>query len=213
MSAMYRPFAATLTERHARRLSPHRQTTQPRRLSTGVRTRTVKCRYGPAVVEPDTSGGAAPDGAAPDQHASAPQSLQQPHARAPADTEATAGGTTAGDLTMLVGFPPDSAELDREARFVLDETIRILRRHEQSTASITGYSDGLGDDAYNTVLSRERALVVRDYLLASGVERQRLRVQGGKPASGASTLVPENGGLDGEQYRIVRILIDRGGPT
>ncbi|MDZ7782444.1 MAG: OmpA family protein [Halioglobus sp.] len=114
---------------------------------------------------------------------------------------------------MLVGFPPDSAELDREARFVLDETIRILRRHKQSTASITGYSDGLGDDAYNTVLSRERALAVEDYLLASGVDGERLRVQGGEPVSGESEPVPEDGGPDREQYRIVRILIDRGGAT
>ncbi len=111
------------------------------------------------------------------------------------------------ELTLLVGFAFDSAELDNEARFVLDEIARMLQREPRMDAAITGFADGQGDAAYNIELSRQRALAAERYLLAVGIDQSRLRVEGAGvfPAEAA-----EGGTVDGprsEKYRIVKIRL------
>lgn len=162
--------------------------------------------------DPPSPNEAAPDGRAGAETSVADAQLpEQTVAPAAANVEQAAARSPGGDLTMLVGFSPDSTNLDREARFVLDEAVRVLRRNAQNTALITGHPDGLGDEAYNSALSRERALVVEDYLLAAGVDRQRLSVHGREPVSGETVPLSEDSGPDREQYRIVTIQINRGG--
>lgn len=111
------------------------------------------------------------------------------------------------ELTLSVGFAFDSAELDNEARFVLDEIARMLQREPRMDAAITGFADGQGDAAYNIELSRQRALAAERYLLAVGIDQSRLRVEGAGvfPAEAA-----EAGAVDGprsENFRIVKIRL------
>ncbi|MAT92290.1 MAG: hypothetical protein CME59_06785 [Halioglobus sp.] len=129
----------------------------------------------------------------------------------PASPAPAAAEPAAGDLTLLVRFSFDSAELDERAMAVLDEAGRIMARETGSRATITGYSDSVGEDTYNVDLSLQRARAVERYLAAAGLAAGRLEVaQGGFPSS-ADYPAADGRGTDMAPQRIVRITIDRGG--
>lgn len=60
----------------------------------------------------------------------------------------------------------------------LNETVRILNDNPTLSVLIEGYADAVGPESFNLRLSRARAEAVRDYLVASGVAADRLRVVG-----------------------------------
>jgi OOP family OmpA-OmpF porin len=62
---------------------------------------------------------------------------------------------------------------------VLDSVADLLASHPEITlVEIQGHTDDKGADAYNMQLSQDRADSVRDYLLAAGVEADRLVAKG-----------------------------------
>ena len=60
----------------------------------------------------------------------------------------------------------------------LNETVRILNDNPMLSVLIEGYADAVGPESFNLRLSRARAEAVRDYLVASGIAADRLRVVG-----------------------------------
>ena len=60
----------------------------------------------------------------------------------------------------------------------LNETVRILSDNPMLSVLIEGYADAVGSESFNLRLSRARAEAVRDYLVASGIAADRLRVVG-----------------------------------
>ena len=60
----------------------------------------------------------------------------------------------------------------------LNETVRILNDNPTLSVLIEGYADAVGSESSNLRLSRARAEAVRDYLVASGIAADRLRVVG-----------------------------------
>ena len=60
----------------------------------------------------------------------------------------------------------------------LNETVRILNDNPTLSVLIEGYADAVGSESFNLRLSRARADAVRDYLVASGIAADRLRVVG-----------------------------------
>lgn len=60
----------------------------------------------------------------------------------------------------------------------LNETVRLLNDNPTLSVLIEGYADAVGPESFNLRLSRARAEAVRDYLVASGVAADRLRVVG-----------------------------------
>lgn len=60
----------------------------------------------------------------------------------------------------------------------LNETVRILNDNPTLSVLIEGYADAIGSESFNLSLSRARADAVRDYLVASGIAADRLRVVG-----------------------------------
>jgi len=60
----------------------------------------------------------------------------------------------------------------------LNETVRILNDNPTLSVLIEGYADAVGSESFNLRLSRARAEAVRDYLVASGIAADRLRVVG-----------------------------------
>lgn len=77
-------------------------------------------------------------------------------------------------------FDPESAEVKPGMWPVLDEFAAELETVPLShlLIHIVGYTDSVGDDAVNDVLSRARAVNVRKYLERKGIAANRIEVEG-----------------------------------
>jgi peptidoglycan-associated lipoprotein len=100
-----------------------------------------------------------------------------------ADAQANAAGAaTPGsqqDFVVNVGdrvfFETDQTELSAQARATLDKQAQWLGRYAQYTFTIEGHADERGTREYNIALGARRAQSVRDYLIARGIQAQRMR--------------------------------------
>ena len=83
----------------------------------------------------------------------------------------------ASALSLPVRFAFDSADILPAARTQLDalaEGIKLLA--PESSVTVEGHTDAVGNDAYNLELSRGRARAVRDYLVQRhGIDAARLK--------------------------------------
>ncbi len=79
-------------------------------------------------------------------------------------------------MVKPVFFDFDSASLSEEAKLTLDANIRWLERPENRLLRVLleGHCDNRGTEEYNLALGDERASVVRDYLLAHGLDASRI---------------------------------------
>ncbi len=75
-----------------------------------------------------------------------------------------------------VYFQQGGAALSADAVTTLDSAVHALHQCPWATAEIRAFSDALGSRESNLQLSRERAAVVRAYLVVNGVESDRLRL-------------------------------------
>ena len=86
-----------------------------------------------------------------------------------------------------VYFQTGGTALSPEAVTTLDGAVHTLRDCPWATAEIRAFSDAMGSRESNLKLSRERAAVVRAYLVTSGVDSDRLRLLAFGEESPAST--------------------------
>jgi peptidoglycan-associated lipoprotein len=75
--------------------------------------------------------------------------------------------------TVYFGF--DSSELGGEARATLDRQAAFLNVNPTMIVIIEGHADERGTREYNLALGDRRAVAVRDYLLAKGLNAARVR--------------------------------------
>jgi peptidoglycan-associated lipoprotein len=73
-----------------------------------------------------------------------------------------------------VFFNSDKAVLGEDAKKRLDEIIEWLNVNPEAHIVIEGHTDERGPEAYNLILGKQRANVVRDYLVAGGIDAKRL---------------------------------------
>ncbi|MEK9850143.1 MAG: peptidoglycan-associated lipoprotein Pal [Candidatus Puniceispirillum sp.] len=85
----------------------------------------------------------------------------------PADKLAQVGNT------VFFGF--DSAELSAEAQGTLDRQAAFLNVNPTLVIVVEGHADERGTREYNLALGDRRAVAVRDYLLAKGLNSARVR--------------------------------------
>ncbi len=159
-----------------------------------------------------------PNGASPAQPSPAPQ----PTAGSVRPAEPVAGPSSSGGLTGEVSglsgeitsfrvertatqtiveiasdvlFAFDSATLSPTAPAQLSRAADLIRQGGPGPIAVRGYTDFVGDDAYNFGLSERRALEVAGWLITSGrIERTRLRPSG----LGEADPVAPNAGSDGQ---------------
>ena len=76
-------------------------------------------------------------------------------------------------------FDTDSNEI-RSATYytMLDEVANIMLKNPNVSFSVSGYTDNVGDESYNQRLSERRAQEARLYLIARGVEEDRVSAKG-----------------------------------
>lgn len=82
-------------------------------------------------------------------------------------------------IRRQVNFATDSAEILPDSTPLLTEIADVMLRHpEIRRVEIQGHTDSTGDDQHNMDLSQRRADSVRQWLVAAGVEPDRLVSQG-----------------------------------
>jgi len=75
---------------------------------------------------------------------------------------------------VTVYFDFDKSLLKPEALHKLDSIYNIMVELPVTTIQISGYTDGLGTDAYNKVLSDKRARACASYLIQKGIDSSRV---------------------------------------
>ena len=75
--------------------------------------------------------------------------------------------------TVYFGF--DSSELAVEAQAILDRQAAFLSVNPTIVIIVEGHADERGTREYNLALGARRAVAVRDYLLAKGLNASRVR--------------------------------------
>ncbi|MDO5090466.1 MAG: OmpA family protein [Cardiobacteriaceae bacterium] len=76
-------------------------------------------------------------------------------------------------------FDFNASTLRPGAQTSLDDLLgKIHARGDKHSITVTGYTDRLGDSAYNQRLSQARAETVRDYLIAGGISADRVNAVG-----------------------------------
>lgn len=77
-----------------------------------------------------------------------------------------------------VNFEFGSAKLEVNAQRLLDRVGQSLLDSPTFVVELQGHTDNLGPDAYNLILSQDRANAVKAYLIGKGVEPERMVARG-----------------------------------
>jgi len=106
-----------------------------------------------------------------------------------------------------VQFATGTANLNPAARETLARFSGIVASYPELQFRIEGHTDNVGSDATNDVLSLQRAISVRDYLIGLRVAASRIDVEG----YGSARPVADNSTADGRaRNRRVEIVISGG---
>ena len=102
-------------------------------------------------------------------------------ATTPSSTTSTTSATQMSDAEKLaqvgntVYFGFDSAELSGSAQATLDRQAAFLNVNPALVVIVEGHADERGTREYNLALGDRRAIAVRDYMLAKGLNSARIR--------------------------------------
>ena len=97
-------------------------------------------------------------------------------------------------LREPVEFEPKTASLTEAGGAVLDELANILRDNPHlKKVSLEVHTDGEGPSGSNKKLAKDRARVIRDYLVAAGIDKKRLKTR----AFGESKPIADNSSEEG----------------
>jgi len=116
-------------------------------------------------------------------------------------------------LVLTLGdtlFASGRSQLQSGNNANLDRVRDFLNAYPERTASIEGFTDSMGSEESNQMLSERRADTVRQYLVDHGVRSERLRSSG----RGENSPVADNASLAGrQQNRRVEVIIAPAGPS
>ncbi len=77
-----------------------------------------------------------------------------------------------------INFATNSYVLVEESKNIIDGFIEFLKEHPKVTIEIQGYTDDIGNDKDNLILSENRANSVYQYLIEKGIMTSRLSFKG-----------------------------------
>jgi outer membrane protein OmpA-like peptidoglycan-associated protein len=122
-------------------------------------------------------------------------------------------GTTVervGKNMLLIHFDSDvlfevgSSSLSEGSRQMLNEATEVFLNYPKTAIVAQGHTDATGSEEFNQALSRQRGLAVMDYVIARGVNQDRITAIG----FGESQPVASNATADGRRLnRRVDILL------
>ena len=81
-------------------------------------------------------------------------------------------------ITFTIIFDTERSDIRADQESTIRRGLELLRQYPITNAVIEGHADWRGSQAYNQPLSERRAATVRDYLVAGGIDPDRLRTVG-----------------------------------
>ena len=103
-----------------------------------------------------------------------------PAAAAPAAPAAPAAAPARDKVTVAADalFDFNKAVLRSEGKAKLDDLVSKAKAIKLEVILAVGHTDRIGGDAYNQKLSEKRAAAVKEYLVAKGIEANRVYTEG-----------------------------------
>lgn len=86
-----------------------------------------------------------------------------------------------------VQFESGANALTADSKFQLNDLAEILKKYPQMRIEVSGHTDNTGDAATNKTLSQQRADIVKEYIVAQGIDAGRLTAVGYGAAKPADT--------------------------
>lgn len=77
-----------------------------------------------------------------------------------------------------INFDTDQAALTTDSKNVLDRATDLMKQKPDTRLRVQGFTDSTGDPAHNVALSNQRSDAVSQYLVAKGIDRSRLALDG-----------------------------------
>ena len=135
----------------------------------------VGCAKKPEV-QPGELGATAPEGKMGEETIAKRAPIQEAPVTPGPGVRAEGGLGTATKEGPLkdVFFDFDKAILTDEAKKTLGDNIKWLQANPAARITVEGHCDERGTDEYNLGLGEHRAKVIRDYLVAGGIDAKRI---------------------------------------
>jgi OOP family OmpA-OmpF porin len=123
----------------------------------------------------------------------------------PAVAEAPAAPPPVKQRIVLrgVNFAFNSADIQADARPVLDQAAELLRENPGIDVRVEGHTDSVGSDQYNQALSVRRAEAVYRYLVNRGIEPERFTVEGLGKSQPVASNETENGRAQNRRVELI----------
>ncbi len=77
---------------------------------------------------------------------------------------------------VKIYFDYDKADIRDDARAILEDAVRALKKNPEADILITGNCDIRGSEKYNEKLGKKRGQSVREFMLSSGIPEERIRI-------------------------------------
>ena len=81
-------------------------------------------------------------------------------------------------ITLNIKYATGSYEPDAASKKVLEDLIVTMKNYTKATVEVDGFTDDAGSEQSNQVLSEKRAGAVKDYIVAGGIEPERVTAKG-----------------------------------
>jgi len=108
------------------------------------------------------------------------------------------------ELPFVIRFNSDSNDFNAPNLDKLDQLARAVKNDQSLSLKISGYTDSVGSEQYNTQLSLFRANMIKSYLLGQGIPASRLIVY----SFGSQNPIADNTTRAGQQLnRRVEVMV------
>ncbi|MBO3096917.1 OmpA family protein [Gelidibacter pelagius] len=82
------------------------------------------------------------------------------------------------DYARTILFDTGKATFKKESQQTLEAMNAIFKEFPEATFALEGYTDSVGSERSNQLLSERRANAVKDWLIANGIDKDRLTAKG-----------------------------------
>ena len=76
-----------------------------------------------------------------------------------------------------VRFPAEDLSLNKELLIALEEALSVMQAHPDLKLRIVGHTDDIGEKTHNQAISKKRARMIQNFLLAGGIPAYRLKMK------------------------------------